>query len=170
MSDNLSFRPLDAADFPAVAALARVIWQATYKKIISQGQIDHMLAERYSEKSLKAYLDHPDHWFELALFDGEICAFCACDIYQGEYKLDKLYVHPSRQRMGIGGMLIAHAAAHGRGLGHDEMILAVNKRNEQAIAAYRKHGFAVRESVCVDIGKGFVMDDFIMEKPLPGPG
>jgi ribosomal protein S18 acetylase RimI-like enzyme len=47
------------------------------------------------------------------------------------------------------------------------LILAVNKRNEKAIAAYRKQGFAVRDSVCVDIGNGFVMDDFIMAKPLP---
>jgi hypothetical protein len=42
----------------------------------------------------------------------------------------------------------------------------VNKRNASAIAAYRKHGFDVRESVVKDIGGGFVMDDYIMEKRL----
>ncbi|OQA34148.1 MAG: Protease synthase and sporulation negative regulatory protein PAI 1 [Betaproteobacteria bacterium ADurb.Bin341] len=166
MNDTITFRPLAAADFAAVTKLARIIWQATYKHIITQAQIDHMLAERYSEHRLSDYLSRPDHWFELALVDGEICGFCACEVYQGEYKLDKLYIHPARQRLGIGGMLIGRAAARGRELGYGEMILAVNKRNEQAIAAYQKHGFAVRESVCVDIGKGFVMDDFIMEKPL----
>lgn len=35
-----------------------------------------------------------------------------------------------------------------------------------AIAAYRKYGFTVREEVVQDIGGGFVMDDYIMEKPL----
>lgn len=166
MNEAITFRPLGTGDFADVARLARVIWQATYKKIIPQAQIDHMLAERYSEDSLQVYLDAPGHWFELALVDGKLCGFCACEVYQGEYKLDKLYIHPDKQRLGIGGQLIARAAARGREQGYGEMILAVNKRNEQALAAYRKHGFAVRESVCVDIGKGFVMDDFIMEKPL----
>lgn len=166
MNEAITFRPLSADDFAAVTRLARLIWQATYRNIITQAQIDHMLAERYAEDSLRAYVDAPDQWFELALVDGKLCGFCACEVYQGEYKLDKLYIHPEQQRLGIGGLLIARAAARGREQGYGEMILAVNKRNEQAIAAYQKHGFAVRESVCVDIGKGFVMDDFIMEKPL----
>ena len=46
------------------------------------------------------------------------------------------------------------------------LILAVNKRNERAIAAYRKYGFVVRDAVRVDIGKDFVMDDFIMALSL----
>jgi hypothetical protein len=41
-------------------------------------------------------------------------------------------------------------------------MLAVNKRNENAIAAYAKHGFAIVESVVKDIGGGFVMDDYVM--------
>jgi len=46
------------------------------------------------------------------------------------------------------------------------VILAVNKRNTAAINSYRKYGFAVREAIVDDIGHGFVMDDFIMEKML----
>lgn len=166
MRDVISFRPLTVDDFAAVTQLARLIWQATYNKMITQPQINHMLAERYAENRLKAYLDASDYWFELALVDGEICGFCACEVYQGQFKLDKLYIHPAKQRLGIGGMLIARATARGRELGFNEMVLAVNKRNEQAISAYQKHGFSVRESVCVDIGQGFVMDDFIMGKSL----
>lgn len=46
------------------------------------------------------------------------------------------------------------------------MILAVNKRNDKAIGSYKKYGFVVRETVVDDIGRGFVMDDFVMEKKL----
>jgi ribosomal protein S18 acetylase RimI-like enzyme len=42
-------------------------------------------------------------------------------------------------------------------------VLAVNKHNAQAIAAYRKNGFRVADAVVKDIGGGFVMDDYIME-------
>ena len=64
------------------------------------------------------------------------------------------------------GGLIARAVAHGWEAGCDTLILAVNKGNARAIAAYQKHGFAVRESVRVDIGGGFVMDDFIMARSI----
>jgi hypothetical protein len=47
-----------------------------------------------------------------------------------------------------------------------ELVLNVNKRNEVAIAAYSRHGFTIRESVKNDIGGGFVMDDYVMAKPL----
>jgi len=62
--------------------------------------------------------------------------------------------------------LIDHVAERARQQGFPKLILAVNKRNENAIASYRKHGFQVRESVVVDIGGGYVMDDFVMEKLL----
>jgi len=46
------------------------------------------------------------------------------------------------------------------------VVLAVNKKNAKAIAAYRKHGFAIRESAVTDIGSGFVMDDYVMAKEV----
>jgi ribosomal protein S18 acetylase RimI-like enzyme len=45
-------------------------------------------------------------------------------------------------------------------------MLQVNKRNVDAIAFYRKAGFTVREESIFDIGNGFVMDDYVMEKVL----
>jgi len=45
-------------------------------------------------------------------------------------------------------------------------VLGVNRFNEKAIRAYRRNGFAIREELKTDIGGGFVMDDFIMEKGL----
>jgi ribosomal protein S18 acetylase RimI-like enzyme len=46
------------------------------------------------------------------------------------------------------------------------VVLGVNKSNEKALRAYRRNGYAVREAVKKDIGGGFFMDDFIMEKVL----
>ena len=46
------------------------------------------------------------------------------------------------------------------------MYLTVNKHNELAIRAYRGTGFDVIDSVETDIGEGFVMDDYIMEKQV----
>jgi ribosomal protein S18 acetylase RimI-like enzyme len=44
------------------------------------------------------------------------------------------------------------------------MYLTVNKYNEHAIDVYKHYGFEIVDSVVTDIGKGFVMDDYIMYK------
>jgi RimJ/RimL family protein N-acetyltransferase len=61
---------------------------------------------------------------------------------------------------------MAHIVGRALTLGCHTLILAGNKQNARAIAAYRKNGFEVRDAVRVDIGNGFVMDDFIMAKLL----
>ncbi|MNC98616.1 Acetyltransferase (GNAT) family protein [compost metagenome] len=61
-------------------------------------------------------------------------------------------------------MLIAHARAEARQQGCHRLVLAVNKNNATAIAAYLKHGFRIADAVVTEIGGGFVMDDYIMEK------
>ena len=84
--------------------------------------------------------------------------------HAGEMKLDKLYVHHTHQRKGYGGMLLDRAVTIARAYGCETLVLAVNKHNRNAIAAYEKHGFQVVESVVKDIGGGFEMDDYVMRK------
>ena len=84
---------------------------------------------------------------------------------KGEFKLDKLYIHPDVQRRGVGGQMIEHVAARARKLGYPALVLQVNKRNTKAIASYQKYGFVVRETTVEDLGR-YVMDDFVMVKKL----
>ena len=62
--------------------------------------------------------------------------------------------------------MIQHCEREVRKLEVRRIILAVNKHNTKAIAAYRRNGFTVAESVITDFGDGFVMDDYIMIKNL----
>ena len=41
--------------------------------------------------------------------------------------------------------------------------LTVNKRNSDSIAFYQKIGFKIVDCVEMDIGGGFIMDDYVME-------
>ena len=165
---SIQISPVTAADVEPVAALARKVWQSTYPGIITQAQIDFMLEQRYNPGRLLEELGLPTIWWDKATVDGQLAAFSSCLLTEtpSEMKLDKIYVDPARQRLGLGGRLIALVSQRALAQGCDTLILAVNKRNERAIAAYQKYGFAVREAVCVNIGNDFVMDDFIMALPL----
>ena len=163
---NIEIRPVTPPDVPAISALAREIWQASYPGIITQEQIDFMLEQRYGHERLYDDLEDLHKWLDQAFYEGRRIGFAFSEIYKGEFKLDKLYIHPDVQRKGVGGQLIAHVAERAQKLGYPCVILQVNKRNEKAINSYKKYGFVVRTSTVDDIGGGFVMDDYVMEKKL----
>jgi len=160
------------ADVERVASLAREIWQAHYPAIIGTAQIEYMLDQRYSLEVMRGELGRRDLWWDLLMAGDVLAGFASYFLVSGtaDMKIDKLYVHPDHQRRGYGGRMIGRvvevAAAHGCG----RLVLAVNKGNHNAIASYLKHGFRVAEATVKEIGGGFVMDDYIMVKPVMGDG
>lgn len=152
----------------ALCALAAKIWRHHYPAIIGVAQTEYMLAQRYRPEIIRRELCTADIWWDVLSEEGVILAFASSFPAEtkGVVKLDKLYVDPRRQRRGCGGMLLEHTCERAKRLGYGKVILAVNKRNAGAIAFYRKHGFEVVEAVVKDIGGGFVMDDYVMEKTV----
>ncbi len=158
-----ALRPEEAV---ALATLAALIWHRHYPGIISQAQIDYMLANRYRPPIIRQTLARGDHW-DVARVGETLVAFAhSFPLEGGGVKLDKLYVHPDWQRRGLGAALVARIEARARARGRSHLLLRVNRRNAQAIAAYRKYGFSVVREVVEEIGGGFVMDDYVMVKPL----
>lgn len=157
-----------AAELAIVQDLARRIWRRHYPGIISVEQIEYMLDRGYAADALAKFLDSPGAGLVLARLDDVPVGFAAW--YRPDEaattKLDKLYVLPECQGRGVGRRLIEHVAAAARADAASTLVLNVNKHNTGAIATYRKCGFATRDEVVVDIGNGFVMDDYVMAKPL----
>ena len=162
--------PLETGDVERLAALAREIWYAHYPQIITIAQIEYMLCQRYAHDLVREELRREGLWWSKLMVGGEMAGFASYFLTgaAGEMKIDKLYVHPRHQRRGYGGQFIEHIGRVARQHGCDRLTLAVNKGNRSAIGAYLKHGFSIAESVVKDIGGGFVMDDYIMKKPLLG--
>ena len=164
---TLTIAPLGADEVEVVCALAHEIWRQHYPPIIGSAQTEYMLAQRYAPAVVRAELDRDDIWWDTLRDDDEMVAFASSfGADDRAFKIDKLYVHPQRQRAGLGGALIDHTAERAQRLGFDRLILAVNKNNVNAIAAYKKHGFRIAEAIVKHIGQGFVMDDYVMERAL----
>jgi ribosomal protein S18 acetylase RimI-like enzyme len=161
-------RPLETADFEAVAKLAHTIWSAHYITMITQAQIDYMLAGRFTAENLMRYVDSDVRWMEVLEVGGELVGYCsyACTDRASEIKLEQLYLLPTLHGKGLGSHLLHHVERRAQTLGAETLFLQVNKQNEKAIRAYRRNGFDVREEIVLDIGNGYVMDDYIMQKRL----
>lgn len=157
---------LMAGDIDAVSALARTVWQVTYPPLITQAQIDSMLADRYSAARIQSQLDDPQHAWWIAQQPQTPAGFAHASLDGADCKLDKLYIHPDRQHQGIGHALLLAVQHWARQHEARRLWLQVNRGNAQAISAYLKYGFRITESRIFDIGNGFVMDDHIMEYAL----
>ena len=155
-------------DVDRLCALAAQIWHRHYENIISAAQIEYMLKQRYTRPVISAELQRGDLWWDQLLVAGQMTGFSSYFLSgnTGEMKLDKLYVRYDYQRKGYGRMLLDRAISIARAYGRETLVLAVNKHNHGAIAAYKKYGFRVTESVVKDIGGGFVMDDYMMAQDI----
>ncbi|WP_103967580.1 GNAT family N-acetyltransferase [Nitrosomonas ureae] len=159
-----SILSLTPSDTRTIAALARTIWQHHYAPIISTAQIEYMLAQRYEPALIQDQLKDPSMWWRKLTLDQTIVGFSCCMLtgQPNELKIDKLYVHCDYHRRGYGAMLVADAFNLMRSKDLQSLILTVNKRNHSAITAYQQYGFEIAGDSIVDIGGGFVMNDFLM--------
>jgi ribosomal protein S18 acetylase RimI-like enzyme len=160
--------PLTESDFAVVARLADTIWRAHYSSMIGMAQIDYMLDGRYAPERLRGYIDSQERWLWLLRVAGAPAGYCSCSL--GEHadamKLEQLYLLADYKGQGLGGRMLRHVEAKSVSVGRTRLYLTVNKGNTESIAIYRKSGFVVREEAVFDIGSGYVMDDYVMEKRL----
>jgi diamine N-acetyltransferase len=159
----LKFTAATPLDIPTLQDLAHRIWHAYYPGIITVEQIDYMLARFFRADILQAELAADRIW-ELARLDDQPVGFlgCAAEPEQRRLKLSKLYLLPALHGQGLGQEMLARVKALAEHRRADEIHLTVNKRNSRAIRAYLRAGFELVESVKVEIGDGFVMDDYVM--------
>jgi len=155
-------------DVPLVQRLAHAIWHAHYPSMLSAAQIDYMLARGYCDAALMPFATDPARGLALAEQGQRAVGFAAW-YPPGDaatMKLDKLYVLPAWHRRGVGRALIEHVAGAARAAGCRTLVLNVNRNNAGAVQAYERCGFAIREAADFPIGDGFVMEDYVMARPL----
>ncbi|MEH3113697.1 GNAT family N-acetyltransferase [Pedobacter terrae] len=160
----ITLRKAKEADIEIIRDIATATWPSTYLDIIGQAQIDYMLDKMYSKAELLKQL--MEGYIFLIAEEGENqIGFAGYSIIgHGEriYKLHKLYVLPSAHGKGVGKILVNEVFNQVKNAGGKALQLNVNKHNK-AKDFYLKGGFTIKESVKLDIGEGYFMDDYIME-------
>ena len=160
----ITLRKAKEEDLEIIRDIAAGTWPDDYLNIIGQAQIDYMLEKMYNRgELLKQLMD--GHIFLIAEDNENQYGFAGYSIIGHDeriYKLHKLYVLPSAHGKGIGKILINEVFNQVKDAGASALELNVNKHNK-AKDFYLKGGFTVKESVKLDIGGGYFMDDYVME-------
>ncbi len=154
-------------DLPIIRTLAEETWPSAYGDIISQEQITFMLDKMYNQGELREQLLHGHHFIVASELKEDV-GFAGFSVINSEtrtFKLHKLYVLPKMHGKGVGKVLMNEVVSQVKAQGGEFLQLNVNRANKAA-NFYEKAGFKIKETVDLDIGNGFYMNDYLMEKAL----
>ncbi|UPT78561.1 GNAT family N-acetyltransferase [Sulfurovum sp. XGS-02] len=145
--------------------LAYEIWYEHYTPIIGKYQVEYMLKKFQSVKVMMEQIKNGSLYF-LILDNNIPLGYMSAELLSETLFLSKLYVTEEKRGKGYGRRMIAHLEGLAKEMNLNNISLTVNKYNTQSIAMYKKVGFVISGSVVKDIGEGFIMDDYQMEKRL----
>lgn len=148
-----------------IESLAREIWTEHYIPIIGEQQVGYMLARYQSKQAIKEQIASGVLYF-LIEEDQAFIGYIAVQPRGDELFLSKIYLQASHRAGGFGKQAVRFVDTLARERGLRKIVLTVNKNNTAAIRAYEKIGFRNVGSLVQDIGSGFVMDDYAMEKTV----
>lgn len=164
----MNLRLATLSDIPLIQEIAENTWPVSYQGIISPEQIRYMLDRMYNETKIGEAISAPKQAFWLAEENGKVLGFCGIEHgYSGQdiTRIHKLYILPETQGSGLGKILLNHVEKEAKEQRSTKLHLNVNKQNK-AVGFYQKHGFVTDYEEVLDIGNGYVMDDFVMIKQL----
>ena len=168
---TIEFVPVETPeDRAALATLASEIWHEYWPALIGEAQTDYMVEQFQSLEAIERDVaEHAyEYWFLRTAEDGRTVGYTGGRVEPetNRFFISKIYLLKEHRGEGLCSATIRFYERLARERGLDALYLTVNKRNEMAIRAYKAKGFEVIDAVETDIGEGYIMDDYIMEKKL----
>lgn len=149
-----------------IQKIAYATWPETFKDILKQEQIDYMLKWMYNYETLLKQSEN-GHFFYIAKTEDGDQGFIGIEpnhSKKGTTKIHKIYVLPSAQGFGIGKKLIEFVSNKVKtGFDQNTLLLNVNRFNK-ATDFYLKSGFKIIKEENIEIGNGYLMEDYVMQK------
>ena len=160
--------PATATDFDTIRSIAYETWPIAYGEILSKAQLDYMLGAFYNDTALKESVSQKRHHFVLANEGNQTLGFASFEWnydHQKQTKIHKIYILPKTQGKGIGKKLVDFVEKVAKENDSDALSLNVNRFNK-ALNFYQKIGFEIVDEVNIELEHGYLMEDYVMEKPI----
>jgi len=161
----MDFRKALIVDIPVIQQIAEKAWRPTYAHILSEEQTLYMLDMMYGTDVLMEQIGSSIEFY-MAENENQVIGYFSIEITEAaKMKLHKIYLHPMQKSKGAGSKIIAFIKEFGLKAGVKQIELNVNRFNS-AVQFYEKMGFFRAKEMVLDIGNGYVMDDYVMQLNL----
>jgi len=155
-------------DIAKIQEITNITWPITYGEILTSEQLDYMLDLIYSDEALSKQFQNKEQLFYMISDSESIIGFIGIEHnYNNEAvtKIHKIYLLPETQGKGYGKIVFEEIGKMASENHSKTLILNVNRFNT-ALNFYKKIGFDIKETVDIEIGNGYLMEDYVMEKKL----
>ncbi len=146
--------------------MANRIWSEHYSPIIGMEQVEYMLNKFQSPESINRQMIIENYRCYFLNFRGIDAGYVMFKIENNAMFLSKIYIDKQYRGQKVGKNAVDFLADYCVEYDIDKIWLTVNKNNHSSIAAYEKMGFEKTDEQIMDIGMGYIMDDYIMEKRI----
>lgn len=164
----LTIKNASASDIDLIRSLSQHVWPHTYANLLPLPQIHYMQETMYSAHALRRQMDERQQ-FIIVYNAGVPVGFASySELENSVYKLHKIYILPVHQGRGMGRFVVQQVINDILPKGATALQLNIN-RNHTAINFYEKLGFEAIRAEDTDIGNGYFLNDFVMEKKLDEP-
>jgi diamine N-acetyltransferase len=164
----IEIKPAGIESIETIRRLAHEIWPVAYGNILSSEQLKYMLEKFYSISSLQHQISDLHHQFLLVSKNEKAIGFASFSPHDESptiFHLNKIYVLPGQQGQNVGKQLLDFVINEIKKCGGVALQLNVN-RNNKALHFYEKQGFTIIREENIDIGNGYFMNDYVMEKKV----
>lgn len=155
-------------DVAKIQEIAHITWPITYGEILSTGQLEYMLDLIYSDEALTKQIQNKEQLFYLISDSKSVIGFIGIEHnYKNEAitKIHKIYLLPETQGKGFGKIVFEEIEKMASENHSKDLLLNVNRFNT-ALNFYKKLGFEIKETVDIEIGNGYLMEDYVMGKQI----
>lgn len=155
-------------EYSSIQDIAQQTWPKTFGQILSPEQIAYMVELMYSLAAMREQVQKKHHVFILAKEQEEYIGYASYELNHtgsSKTKIHKLYLLPEAQGKRTGQLLIQEIATRAQANRNTALVLNVN-RNNSAIRFYEKNGFKKTGEENINIGNGYLMEDYIFEKAI----
>ncbi len=149
--------------FEVIAKLAHDIWHEHYTPIIGKDQVNYMVAKFQTSEAMQQQAEEGYEYYVLNHQNNDV-GYLAIEKRDDDLFLSKIYLLKTCRGKGFGKVAFNFIEKRACDLNCKSISLTVNKNNINTIKAYEKIGFINTEAIVMDIGNGFVMDDYRMVK------
>jgi diamine N-acetyltransferase len=161
--NNLIFSKVTSkVQIKEIEQLAKITWNDHYVSLIGQQQVDYMLSTFQSEASIEKQIVGEKYVYYLISYLEKNIGYFAIQQRADLLFLSKFYILKTFQGKGLGKSTMGFIKQQAKDFKCNRIGLQVNKENEYTIEFYQKSGFNIIEPILIDIGNGYVMDDYWM--------
>jgi len=154
-------------DIQITAYLAQKIWNQHYVPIIGQEQVAYMLDKFQDFEAIKNQIELGYEYFIIDHINQPCGYLClVSNTIEMKMMISKIYVDSDFRGLNLGSQLLDFAMDKAKKDNFKSIWLTVNKNNSKSIEWYQKKGFNITKNIALDIGNGFIMDDYVMEMSL----